>query len=236
VSSSHAHAHGIHTAHVAPGHAEHHPALAHQFDSLEQQKESSNLGMWLFLVTEVMFFGGLFTAYVVYRTRYHDAFMAASHHLNVIAGGLNTAVLICSSLTMALAIWAAQVNRRKQVVLFLILTILLGATFLGVKYFEYAEKFEHHLVPGPHFQFENAQLAPHAEIFFSLYFIMTGIHAIHMVIGIGVLTWLLFPAWKGRFDADYHNPLECTGLYWHFVDIVWIFLFPLLYLLGAHTH
>ena len=221
--------------HAVHAHAQHHPALAHQFDNLDQQRESSTLGMWIFLVTEIMFFGGLFTAYVIYRGQFSAAFQAASHHLNVIMGGANTAVLILSSLTMAMAIWAAQVNRRKLIVVFLILTMLLGATFLGVKYFEYKEKFTHHLVPGPHFEFDGPD-PQHAEIFFSLYFIMTGLHALHMIIGIGVLTWLAILSWKGRFNSEYHNPLECAGLYWHFVDIVWIFLFPLLYLLGAHAH
>jgi cytochrome c oxidase subunit 3 len=217
--------------HGAAGHAHHHHALQHQFDNLEQQKESSTLGMWIFLVTEIMFFGGLFLAYTIYRTRFVGVFAEASSHLNVTMGFVNTLVLIASSLTMALSIWAAQINRRKLIVLFLVLTMVLGATFLVVKTFEYREKFEHHLVPGPNFQFDGVN-ADQAEVFYSLYFIMTGIHALHMIIGLGVLTWLLVPSWKGRYDATYHNPLECTGLYWHFVDI---FLFPLLYLLGAHA-
>jgi len=219
----------------------HHPRLQHHFDSLEQQKESSTLGMWLFLVTEIMFFGGLFTVYVIYRYAYPKVFAASSHHLDVLWGGINTAVLICSSLTMALSIYAAQINKRKLIVVFLIATILLGATFLGIKTVEYMDKIHHHLVPGfglhfapddPHLQGANGQ---HAQLFFSLYFIMTGLHALHMIIGIGVLAVLAVLAWKGRYDSTYYNPLECTGLYWHFVDIVWIFLFPLLYLLGAHA-
>jgi len=224
---------------LAAPHGGHHPSLQHQFDSLEQQKESSTLGMWMFLITEIMFFGGLFTAYVIYRSTLHGVFAEASHELNVTLGALNTAVLIGSSLTMALAIRAAQVNRQKLILLFLVLTILLGTTFLGVKTIEYRDKFHHHLVPGPHFAPAEAalqQVADKAQIFFSLYFIMTGIHALHMIIGIGVLLWLLVLSWKGRFDSTYYNPLECAGLYWHFVDIVWIFLFPLLYLIGAHTH
>jgi cytochrome c oxidase subunit 3 len=220
--------------------AEHHPALQHHFDSLEQQKESSTLGMWIFLVTEIMFFGGLFLAYVVYRHAFPAVFAASSHHLDVPLGGINTAVLICSSLTMALAIWAAQINRPKLITLFLLLTIVLGLVFLGVKTTEYMDKFHHHLVPGPHFAPTDPHLqgiaGQQAQIFFALYFIMTGLHALHMIIGIGLLSVLAVLAWRGRFDAAYHNPLECTGLYWHFVDIVWIFLFPLLYLLGAHAH
>ncbi|HWN41293.1 MAG TPA: cytochrome c oxidase subunit 3 family protein [Thermoanaerobaculia bacterium] len=229
-----------------------HPSLQHHFDNLEQQKEASTLGMWLFLVTEIMFFGGLFTTYVVYRSSWPREFMAASSTLDWKLGAFNTAVLILSSLTMALAIWAAQVNRRKQVVFYLIATMILGLVFLGVKAVEYADKFEHHHVPGPNFVWsedaygegghaaaaptpEQAAFAHHVEIFFSLYFIMTGLHAVHMICGIGVLAFLLVPSWKGRYNSAYHNPLECTGLYWHFVDIVWIFLFPLLYLLGAHA-
>ena len=227
----------------------HHPDLAHQFDSMDQQKESSTLAMWLFLVTEVMFFGALFLAYTLYRTQYHEAFLLASNSLNVVMGGINTAVLIGSSLTMVLAIWAAQVNWRKGIVLFLLLTMALGATFLGIKAFEYRDKFVEHHVPGPTFHFEvehpsphlqaiaarDPQLEKHASIYFSLYFIMTGIHALHMIIGIGILAVLVVLSWKGKYNAEYHNPLEMTGLYWHFVDIVWIFLFPLLYLLGAHA-
>jgi len=216
------------------GAAHHHDALAHQFDSMEQQKESSTLGMWLFLVTEIMFFGGLFLAYVINRSRYPEAFSAASHTLNVLMGGVNTAVLIGSSLTMALAIWAAQVNWRKGIVIFLLLTIALGSVFLGIKAVEYHEKFTHHHVPGPTFQFDGPQ-PDQAELFFSLYFIMTGLHAVHMIIGIGILAVLAVFAWKGKYDTEYYTPLEMTGLYWHFVDIVWIFLFPLLYLLGAHA-
>jgi cytochrome c oxidase subunit 3 len=214
------------------GHGGRHPA--HQFETMEQQKESSTLGMWLFLVTEIMFFGGLFTVYVIYRNMYPQAFAAASSTLNVPLGAFNTAVLIGSSLTMALAIWAAQVNWRKGIILFLLLTMALGSTFLVVKGFEYAEKFEHHHVPGPNFEFDGPQ-PENAEIFFSLYFIMTGIHATHMIIGIIILGVLAVFAWRGKFDSEYFNPLEMTGLYWHFVDIVWIFLFPLLYLLGAHV-
>ena len=212
----------------------HHGPLQHHFESLDQQREASTLGMWMFLATEVLFFGGLFLVYVVYRTRFPGVFQEASHHLDTLAGFLNTLVLIGSSLTMALSIWAAQVERRKLVVLFLLLTMLLGSVFLGVKAYEYNHKFHDHLVPGEHFVYAGPH-AKQAEIFFSLYFIMTGLHALHMIVGLGCLTALLRPAWKGRYTAAWHNPLECIGLYWHFVDIVWIFLFPLLYLIGAHA-
>jgi cytochrome c oxidase subunit 3 len=187
--------------------------------------------MWIFLVTEIMFFGGLFMAYIVYRVSYPDAWAAASNHLNVILGGANTLVLICSSVTMAWAVRCAQIGSRKGQIVNLIFTILFGTTFLVVKYFEYAEKFEHHLVPGPSF---DPTLPAQQQIFFALYFIMTGIHAAHMVVGIGLMLVILWMAAKGRFTPDYYGPIEVSGLYWHFVDIVWIFLFPLLYLLGAH--
>jgi cytochrome c oxidase subunit 3 len=234
-------------AHGEPHGRRHHPA--HQFDSMEQQKESSTLGMWLFLVTEIMFFGGLFTAYVIYRNMYPDAFAAASSTLNVKWGTLNTAVLIGSSLTMVLAIWAAQANRPKWIARWLLITMGLGTVFLGVKAIEYTDKFREHHVPGESFNFvledsrELSELAAkdplyqkHTQIFFSLYFIMTGLHATHMIIGLGILAVLVFFSNRGKFDPEYFNPLEMTGLYWHFVDIIWIFLFPLLYLLGAHTH
>jgi cytochrome c oxidase subunit 3 len=155
--------------------SETHSALAHHFDTIEQQREAASLGMWVFLVTEIMFFGGMFTAYVAYRVAYPGAFAQGSSHLNLLLGGINTAVLIGSSLTMA-------------------------------------------------------------QLFFSLYFAMTGMHALHMIIGIGLLTFLVVQASRGRFSPEYYSPVEMTGLYWHFVDIVWIFLFPLLYLIDRHTH
>jgi cytochrome c oxidase subunit III len=212
----------------------HHPRLQHHFDSLEQQHEAATLGMWVFLVTEVMFFGGLFMAYIVYRTWYPLAFDEGSHHLDIVLGGFNTAVLICSSLTMAMAVHAAQLGNRKGQVRYLILTILLGATFLGVKVIEYAEKFEHHLIPGHNFQWEGTADPRNVEIFYTLYFTMTGLHALHMIIGIGIMLVILYMSWRGRFGPEYYSPVEVSGLYWHFVDIVWIFLFPLLYLLGRH--
>jgi cytochrome c oxidase subunit 3 len=228
----HAHAaaaHGHHGGH----HPGHHPKLQHHFDTLEQQKEASSFGMWVFLVTEIMFFGGLFCAYLIYRGNHYRGFAEASHELDVVLGTVNTAVLIGSSLTMAMAVWAAQKARRKAAAGFLGGTIVLGLVFLGIKVVEYAEKFHHHHVPGPSFQWAGS-FPETAEQFYSLYFAMTGLHAVHMVLGIAVLGWLIVPAWRGRFDAAYHNPVEVTGLYWHFVDIVWIFLFPLLYLIGRH--
>ena len=216
------------------GHA-HHPALAHHFDNLAQQGEASTLGMWVFLVTEVLFFGGLFLVYLVYRSTYPEAFIAGSHELDVLLGGINTAALITSSLTMALAVHAAQTGHRRTLMIFLVVTMVLGAAFLGIKSVEYYHKFVEHHVPGPAFQFEEEYIK-HAQLFFSLYFIMTGVHATHMIIGLGILAVLLYYTRRGKYDAEYYNPLEMTGLYWHFVDIVWIFLFPLLYLIGRHYH
>ena len=213
--------------------AHHHPALTHHFPNLAEQKEASSLGMWLFIAQEIMFFGGLFLAYTVYRNLYPAAFAEASHHLDWKLGGINTAVLIGSSLTMALAVHAAVLGHRRKIVLYLILTVVLGSIFLGVKVVEYADKFEHHLVPGADFRFEGVHGRP-AEIFYSLYFAMTGLHALHMIIGIPILLYLAWRAHRGHYGPEYHTPVEMTGLYWHFVDIVWIFLFPLLYLVGHH--
>jgi len=219
--------------HAHAGHA-HHPALAHHFDNLAQQKEASTLGMWVFLVTEVLFFGGLFLAYTIYRSWYPEAFAASSHHLDVVLGTVNTAALIGSSLTMALAVHAAQTGQRKLLMIFLVATMVLGSVFLGIKSVEYMHKFEEGLVPGPSFRFEDATLLQHAQVFFSLYFVMTGLHALHMIIGLGIMAWMLVWSWNGTITPEYASPIEISGLYWHFVDIVWIFLFPLLYLLGRH--
>jgi cytochrome c oxidase subunit III len=209
--------------------------LQHHFEDLEQQKASSTLGMWVFIAQEVLFFGGLFTTYAIYRFLYPEAFAAGSHHLNVPLGAVNTAVLICSSLTMAMAVHASALGRRRQIVAYLLLTVLLGSVFLGVKVVEYREKFEHHLLPGPSFSADELHVqgeqARAAQIYFSLYFAMTGLHALHMVIGIPILLTLAWLAHAGRYGPDYNTPVELTGLYWHFVDIVWIFLFPFLYLI-----
>jgi len=211
-------------------------ALREQFETEAQQKDASTLGMWIFLITEVMFFGGLFLAYMVYRRLYPDIFAIASSSLNVYIGAANTVVLLCSSLTMVLAVRAAQLGRTRAIVLFLVLTLLLGGVFLGVKAYEWNEKFVEHHIPGPSFHFEG--LGPdqqgHAQLFFSLYFAMTGLHALHMVIGAGLLAMLIWQARRGRFTAEYMTPVDLIGLYWHFVDIIWIFLFPLLYLIDRH--
>ena len=276
----------------------HEPGLQHQFEDMGQQEESVSIGMWMFLVQEIMFFGGLFTVYLVFRSKYPMAFAAGSNHLDAFWGGLNTIVLIVSSLTMALTVYYAQISKRNMQVIMILLTMAFGFTFLGVKAIEYTDKYNHGLVPvagwnkvvretataeheakpcwehahgteeayvNPRGDFEwadcslvkqaqdhNYLTAPErigyfsggeidankfrdkVRIFFWIYFVMTGLHALHMVVGLGLMTWLLWTAFKGSYTAEYYMPVEMSGLYWHFVDIVWIFLFPLLYLLGRH--
>jgi cytochrome c oxidase subunit III len=228
---------------VAAVHAEgHDPALLHHFADAHQQRDSASLGMWLFLVTEVMFFGGLFCAYLIYRLQFFGDFGAASSSLSIKLGAINTVVLICSSLTVVLAVWAAQHAKRALLISSLILTIVLGFVFLGIKGIEYKDKFVEHHVPGPSFSFEHEKVPGHdqyanprhAEMYFSLYFAMTGLHALHMIIGAGIFIWITVRAWKGHFTPEYYTPVENAGLYWHFVDIVWIYLFPLLYLIDRH--
>jgi cytochrome c oxidase subunit 3 len=222
--------------------------LAHHFDDVDQQFEAASLGMWAFLATEVLFFGGLFAGYALYRYWYPLEYEFGSHQLDIWLGTINTAVLLTSSLTMALAVHAAQTNDRRSLVRFLIATILLGSIFLGIKAFEYYHKFEEHLVPGPAFSLAHVHAEKsgngtspddsrntfnprYVELFFSFYFAMTGVHAAHMVIGVAILFVLLAAARRGVFTSKYFTPVEMTGLYWHFVDIVWVFLFPLLYLI-----
>ena len=212
--------------------------------------------MWAFLLTEILFFGGLFLAYMVYRTWYHEAFVAASTSITLMWGLINTIVLIGSSLTMALGVRSAQLSHRRATVNWLLATMVLGTVFLGIKVIEYADKFEHHHVPGANFVWAEpghepaigtdgdhatpvppaaANLQLHTQIFFSLYFTMTGLHALHMIIGVGLLSVITRMAWLGRFSSEYYTPVEMSGLYWHFVDIVWIFLFPLLYLVDRSS-
>ena len=210
--------------------------LREQFETPAQQKEISTLGMWIFLVTEIMFFGGLFLAYAIYRREFAGVFALASNTLDVVIGAANTAVLLCSSFTMVLAVRAAQIGSRKTLIWFLILTILLGGVFLGVKAYEWNQKFEEHHVPGPTFHLEGTTQQGPAQLFFSLYFTMTGLHALHMVVGEGLMLFLLWQAYAGKYTPKYYTPVDIGGLYWHFVDIVWIFLFPLLYLIAGHQH
>jgi cytochrome c oxidase subunit 3 len=216
-----------------PEHAHVHPAFKHQFDDMAQQLEASHMGMWIFLITEVMFFGGLLAAYTIYRSLYPEAFASTSRHMDVVLGGFNTAVLIGSSLTMALAVQAAQLGQRRPTVNYLLGTIGLGSVFLIVKVFEYHHKWVENLVPGNDFQYEGPW-AQQAQLLFGFYFTMTGMHALHMIIGIVLIAVLVRMAAQDRFSALYYTPVEMVGLYWHFVDIVWIFLFPLLYLIGPN--
>ncbi|MBA2338865.1 MAG: cytochrome c oxidase subunit 3 family protein [Pyrinomonadaceae bacterium] len=217
---------------------------------MEQQRDSGTLGMWVFLVTEIMFFGGMFLAYMLFRASNPNEFAAGSYQLDVLLGGINTAVLIGSSLTMALAVFFAQTGNKSLLVLFLLATILLGFVFLGIKAVEYGTKFSHGTIPGRNFKVEHKKMEEYEEhhhgdaaanvdparlqMFFVIYFMLTGVHALHMIIGIGVMSVLVFFALRNRYSPEYHSHIELAGLYWHFVDIVWIFLFPLLYLIGRH--
>jgi len=233
-----------------------------QFQTLEQQKETASLGMWVFLVTEVLFFGGMFLTYTINRSAFSTAFGIGSNTLDIKLGAGNTVVLIMSSLTMAMAVWSAQVGKKKLVSVFLIATLGLGTVFLGVKAVEYKQKFDHHLIPGHGFDMKYHPTHPmpgddpkelalekkeveealahdldinfHGQLYFSLYFGMTGLHALHMVVGVGLLSVIIWQTRQGKYSADYYTPIDISGLYWHFVDIVWIFLFPLLYLISRH--
>ena len=211
----------------------HHPFLQHHFEDLGQQHEASTLGMWVFVAQEVMFFGGFFIAYAVYRAMYPAAWAAGADLQNWKIGAANTAVLIGSSLTMALAVWAAQTKRRMVTVVMLVLTLVLGSIFLGVKAYEYSHHIHEGLFPGKHFTYSHGDpaLRPGIQMFMLFYFGLTGLHALHMVIGAGLLLWFIWRAWANHFGPEYYAPIEIMGLYWHFVDIVWIFLFPLLYLI-----
>ena len=229
------------------------PQHRHHFETEEQQREAGSFGMWLFLLTEIMFFGGLFFAYLLYRNWYYPAFAVASNQLSVPWGAFNTAILISSGFFMALGVWAAEVRNQRFLVLMLWLTTIFGVLFLGVKGIEYHEKWEKHHIPGMSFdisEFVNPpvsaktgrpieeplapDMAQRTQVFFFLYFAMTGMHALHMIIGIGLLFWLIWRAGRGEFSSGYVAPIENFGLYWHFVDIVWLFLFPLLYLINRH--
>ncbi|HEX8201200.1 MAG TPA: cytochrome c oxidase subunit 3, partial [Isosphaeraceae bacterium] len=260
--------------HAEPSAAHDEPILMHHFDDVEQQHDSSVLGMWAFLATEVMFFGGLFLAYTVYRFEYWGAFAAASRELNVVLGAVNTTVLLTSSLSMALAVRAAQLRRRRDLVRYLIATMVLGTAFLGIKGYEWHHEYEKHLVPGEGFLWQGqavgapilpnparpgdgnirgvlemfpdlmerpgapalserplSALGREVQLYFVLYFCMTGLHAFHMIIGlalVGIMAWL---SWRGWFSGGGVTQIEVTGLYWHFVDLVWVFLYPMLYLI-----
>ena len=208
-----------------------HSVVAHQFNDALQQQETLIGGMWVFLATEIMFFGGLFLGYTIFRTAHPAAFALGSHLTNLALGGINTAVLITSSLTMALAVHYSESGARGRVLLFLFLTLVLGAAFLGIKGVEYYHKFVDHHVPGPGFVAEGPD-ANGVELFMFFYFAMTGLHALHMIIGMGLILVLMALEWRNVETPMRRARVEMFGLYWHFVDIVWIFLFPLLYLIG----
>lgn len=208
-------------------------ALRHQFGDAEQQKDASTLGVWVFLVTEIMFFGGMFLAYTVYRTLYPAAYGAGSNELSLILGAVSTAILIASSFFMACAVNSAATGRRIPLVAFLILTIILAAAFLIIEMSEWYELHQQGLMPGAGFHTDKPDPS-HIQLFFCMYFAMTGLHASHVLIGIGLLSVMAFRAFGGAFSPEYHTPIEGVGLYWHFVDLVWIFLFPLFYLVARH--
>jgi cytochrome c oxidase subunit 3 len=227
----------------------HPPFLRHHFETVEQQHEASAFGMWLFLLTEFMLFGAMFMAYLVYRNWYYPAFVAGSHQLSITLGTINTFLLITSSLTMGLAVRAARLMDKASLVRWLVTTILLGVVFLGIKGTEWHKEWVDHHVPGLNFSVEDfvhpdpnytsvpplaPDMAERTQMYFSLYFAMTGMHAIHMIIGVGILIALLVGARAGLYTAGHYNTVENFGLYWHFVDIVWTFLFPLLYLISRH--
>ena len=209
----------------------HNKNLAHHFSTMDQQVDSAKLGMWLFLLTEILLFGGVFVAYAVFRTWHLDTFINAHKALNVTMGGVNTMVLIVSSLTVALAIRDIQLGKRKSCMINLGITIALAFVFLVIKYFEYAHKFHEGQLPGKFYIFTGIEgINPH--IFFSIYFLLIGIHAFHILVGISLLTWILIRTKNNHFSPEYYVPVEVVGLYWHLVDLIWIFLFPLLYLIG----
>jgi cytochrome c oxidase subunit III len=214
---------------MADAHVARPSALASHFDDLEQQREASTLGMWVFIVTEVMLFGGLFAGYTTYRWLYHPGVVEGSHHMALVIGAVNTAVLIVSSLMMAVAVQASQLGQRTRLVVFLTLTAVLGLVFLGLKAWEYYSHYQEGLVPGRLWSYEG----PHAgavQGFFFLYYAMTGLHAVHLTVGVGLVSVLTVLAWRRRFSPMYHTPVEVIGLYWHLIDIIWVFLFPLFYL------
>ncbi len=216
--------------HAHPSHLQHH------FVSSEQQFDSAKLGMWLFLITEILLFSAMFVAYAVYRSWHPETWAAASTTLDWVMGGTNTIVLLASSFTVALSIHYAQRNDRKKTTWLLVATLLLAGVFLVIKYFEYTAKFEHGVYPGgffdPHGEhYDFLTEVPYAAQFFSIYFVATGIHGLHVLIGMGLIGWIASRAWRGHFSSEYYTPVELTGLYWHLVDIIWIFLFPLLYLI-----
>jgi cytochrome c oxidase subunit 3 len=207
---------------------EHH--VAHHFDTAEQEFETAKLGMWVFLAQEILFFSAIFVAYIVFRFLHPEMFLEASHHLSWKLGTLNTVFLITSSFTMVMGVRSAQVNQRAASIKYLIATFTLATAFLVVKYIEYSDKFHHGYLPGKYFSAEGSHETLH--LFYGLYFAATGLHGLHVLIGMGLIAWLIVRSMRGEFYSEYYTPVEMVGLYWHLVDLIWIFLFPLLYLVG----
>lgn len=208
----------------------HDPTLQHHFSTKEQQFDTAKIGMWLFLTTEILMFGGLFVGFGLMQGKFPEAFLQAHHHLDKSLGALNTIVLLISSFTMVMAVWAASKSRQKQLITYLLITLVCAGIFLGVKYIEYSHKFHEGLLPG-RFYHHAGDTVPNQFMFFSFYFMMTGLHGFHILGGMAVITWLLIRAIKGHFNANYYTPVDLVGLYWHLVDMIWIYLFPLLYLI-----
>lgn len=215
---------------LAP-HESHTPGLQHHFTTMTQQFEASKLGMWLFLVTEVLLFGGLFVGYGIMHAKHPEAFVAAHHHLDWRLGAVNTIVLLLSSFTMVMGVWAAQTGQKKKLIAFLLLTVILAMAFMGIKYVEYSHKFHEGLLPGKYYSHQG-DTVPGQFMFFSFYFMMTGLHGIHVLLGVVAILWVMFRAMRNEFSAHYYGPVDIVGLYWHLVDLIWIYLFPLMYLIS----
>ncbi len=209
-------------------------ALREHFATPEQQRETAGIGMWVFIVTEVMMFGGLFTAYTIYRLSDPGAFNEGSKEMEIFIGAVNTAILLLSSFTMSLGSHSASTGKTKLLGIFLIATMVLGVIFLGLKFTEYYLHYQHHEAPGFWFEYHGAANPAHVQMFFVFYFIMTGLHAVHMTIGIGILLVMLYRTILGSFSAAYHTAIDFAGVYWSFVDIVWIFLYAIFYIPGLH--
>jgi cytochrome c oxidase subunit 3 len=211
-------------------HAEHDTRLQHHFATFEQQFDAAKIGMWLFLATEILLFGGLFVGFALMQSAHPAAFFEAHHHLDKRLGAVNTVVLLFSSFTMVMAVHSAATNRQKQLIRYLIVTLVCAGVFLVVKFFEYEHKFHEGLLPGM-FYSHQGDTVPNQFMFFSYYFMMTGLHGIQVLAGMIAITWVLLRARKGTFDSTYYSPVDLVGLYWHLVDLIWIYLFPLLYLI-----
>lgn len=221
--------------HAHDGHHDHHPFHQHHFATMEQQFDASKIGMWLFLATEILLFGGLFVGYGIMQAKHPEAFIAGHHHLDWKLGALNTCFLLISSFTMVMAVYASATNKagekKGQILGYLGVTLAFAAGFMVVKYFEYSHKIHDGLLPGKFFTYTGADVVPNMFMFFSFYFMMTGLHGFHVLGGMGAIAYLMFRASKGDYTSSYYTPVDLIGLYWHLVDLIWIYLFPLLYLL-----